>query len=184
LGEVFDRIVGNLVDEEPAPGRLKFAAVSIIISDSEEPNVLLIKRAEQAGDPWSGQIAFPGGKMQPGDGTARRTAERETLEEVGVDLVRSGRFLGYGKATVTHTGTMEVVPSAFILGGAVKVKVNEEVASYRWVDLRELIGPGAASSYTLRFEGQSIQVPAFKAGDYVVWGLTHRILESLLKGPD
>jgi 8-oxo-dGTP pyrophosphatase MutT (NUDIX family) len=178
--EMFGRISKNLAAREPTPGGLRFAAVAIIIKDRENPSVLLIKRAERSGDPWSGQIAFPGGKMQTGDGTARRTAERETLEEVGVDLEKSARFLGYGQVTVTHTGTMEVVPSVFVLGEAVTVKANEEVASYRWVGLQELTGPKAASSYTLRYEGQSIQMPAFMAGDYVVWGLTHRILASVL----
>ena len=179
-GEILERISRNLAAREPPPGGLRFAAVAIIIRDRENPSVLLIKRAERSGDPWSGQIAFPGGKMQSGDGTARRTAERETLEEVGIDLAKSARFLGYGQLTATHTGTMEVVPSVFIIGGAVTVKTNVEVASYRWADIGELTAPRAASSYTLRYEGQSVRMPAFMAGDYVVWGLTYRILASVL----
>lgn len=179
--EILEKIWGNLIAEEPSSRGMRFAAVSIIISERAKPKVLLIRRAERVGDPWSGQVAFPGGKMQPGDGTARRTAERETLEEVGVDLKKSAAFLGYGQVTVTHTGTMEVVPTVFVLSEPVTVSTNEEVGSYRWVGLQELAAPGAASSYTLKYEGQSIQMPAFMVDDFVVWGLTHRILASILQ---
>lgn len=180
MEEILGRISKNLVAQEPEPKGLKFAAVSIIINDRESPSVLLIRRAERAGDPWSGQIAFPGGKMQRDDGTARKTAVRETLEEVGVDLEASAQFLGYGQLTTTHTGTMEVVPSVFLLNGKVKVVPNEEVASYRWADLRDMLAPRSSSNYTLNYEGRSVQVPAFLVGDYVVWGLTHRILTKVL----
>ncbi|HKT22036.1 MAG TPA: CoA pyrophosphatase [Nitrososphaerales archaeon] len=179
-GDIYERITRNLVSREPLPKGLRFAAVSIMLSESESPSVLLIKRADRPGDPWSGQIAFPGGKMQPEDGTAIRTAVRETKEEVGVDLGRTADFLGYGPLTTTHTGTMEVVPSVFVLKEKVEVLPNEEVASYRWANLGELLAPGSASSYTLRYEGGSVQMPAFLVGDYVVWGLTHRILTTVL----
>jgi 8-oxo-dGTP pyrophosphatase MutT (NUDIX family) len=178
---IVDRLAMNLVAGEPASKGLRFAAVSIIIRDKEHPSMLLIKRAERIGDPWSGQIAFPGGKMQPNDGSAKDTAVRETLEEVGIDLGTSGEFLGYGPATTTHTGTMDVVPAVFVLKQRVKVRPNEEVESYRWVELREVLAPGSRSNHALKFEGRSVEMPAFLVGDYVVWGLTHRILTSILK---
>jgi len=183
LDELFTRITKNLVAHEPPFKGLPFASVSMILRDRKFPSVLLIKRAERRGDPWSGQIAFPGGKMQSGDKTAKDTAVRETLEEVGVDLNSTAEFLGYGAVTTTHTGTMEVVPSAFELREGVDIRPNEEVASYRWVDLHDLLSPGARSSYELNFQGNVVQLPAFTAGDYVVWGLTHRILSSMLKEP-
>ncbi len=158
----------------------RLAAVSIIVRDKEHPGVLLIKRAKRSGDPWSGQIAFPGGKMQAGDGDARGTAVRETLEEVGIDLARVSEFLGYAPSTKTHTGSMDVVPSVFLLKEKVEARPNEEVTSYRWVGLGEVSTPGARSNYTFRFEGRAIEMPAFVVGDYVVWGLTHRILADLL----
>ncbi|KAG5458036.1 MAG: hypothetical protein BJ554DRAFT_1822 [Olpidium bornovanus] len=49
------------------------------------PEILFIKRATRAGDRWSGHVAFPGGKQEPSE-TARQTAERETREELGLDL--------------------------------------------------------------------------------------------------
>lgn len=178
---IFARLTKNLVAHEPPSKGLRFAAVSMIIRDRKSPSVLLIKRAEHVGDPWSGQIAFPGGKMQSDDKTAKDAAARETLEEVGVDLNRSAQFLGYGAVTTTHTGSMDVVPAVFELKEGVEIRPNREVASYRWVDLEDMLSPAAQSTYLLEFEDKSIQMPAFVAGDYVVWGLTHRILSSMLE---
>ena len=176
------RISRSLVLQEPATRGQRLAAVSIIINYRERPSVLLIRRAERSGDPWSGQIAFPGGKMQDGDRTARGTAVRETMEEVGLDLTSSSDFLGYGRLTTTHTGTMDVVPTVFHLRKGVTVVPNGEVASFRWVGLGVLASPGARSSLMMTFQGSQMEFPALKVGDYTVWGLTHRILTSLLTG--
>ena len=176
------KISRSLVLQEPATRGQRLAAVSIIINYRERPSVLLIRRAERSGDPWSGQIAFPGGKMQDGDRTARGTAVRETMEEVGLDLTSSSDFLGYGRLTTTHTGTMDVVPTVFHLRKGVTVVPNGEVASFRWVGLGVLASPGARSSLMMTFQGSQMEFPALKVGDYTVWGLTHRILTSLLTG--
>ena len=177
---MFAKLVKNLVPHEPQQTGLRFASVALIVRDRQLPSVLLIKRAERSGDPWSGQVAFPGGKMQVGDTTARDTAVRETLEEVGIDLNSSAEFLGYGGVTTTHTGTMDVVPTAFELKESVDVMPNGEVASFRWVELHELLAPSARSTYELDREGSVVAVPAYLVGDYVVWGLTQRILSTCL----
>jgi 8-oxo-dGTP pyrophosphatase MutT (NUDIX family) len=178
------RVTAQLRGQEPQSKGLRFAAVAIIIRDRLTPKVLLIRRAEHSGDPWSGQIAFPGGKMQSGDKTAKDIAVRETFEEVGIDLDKAADFLGYAEVTTTHTGTMDVVPSVFLLKQEVVIKSNEEVASFRWVDLDELLGPVGKSTYRLDYAGKVVEMPAFLTGDYVVWGLTHRILSSILKEPE
>ncbi|HEY6282337.1 MAG TPA: CoA pyrophosphatase [Nitrososphaerales archaeon] len=181
--DIIDRVAKNLTMQEPKSKGLRFAAVSIILRKSESPSVLLIKRAERAGDPWSGQIAFPGGKMQAGDRTAKDTAVRETIEEVGVDLEKAAEFLGYADTTTTHTGAMDVVPTVFVLKRGVEVKPNEEVASYRWVNLVDFLGPNGKSTYKFNYDGRDIEMPSYLVEDYVVWGLTHRILSSVLKEP-
>jgi 8-oxo-dGTP pyrophosphatase MutT (NUDIX family) len=179
-GETFAKLVKNLVPNEPLQTGLRFASVALIVRDRQLPSVLLIRRAERSGDPWSGQVAFPGGKMQEGDRTARDTAVRETKEEVGINLSSSAEFLGYGALSTTHTGTMDVVPSAFELKESVEVRPNAEVASFRWVELDELLAPSARSTYAVSSEGGDVDVPAYVVGDYVVWGLTYRILSTFL----
>ena len=179
-GDVIDALTRRLFASEPEVGDVRRAAVSIILKSSGVPSTLLIKRAERSGDPWSGQVAFPGGKRQPGDRTARETATRETREEVGIDLSRSAEFVGYSDVVLTHTGTMDVVPSVFLLKEEVEVKPNEEVASWRWVGIDELLSPRSRSTYEMRRDGRTLKMPALTTGDYVVWGLTHRIVTSLM----
>src|SRR5918993_5729898 len=70
------------------------AAVALLLRERDETlEILVIKRAEKADDPWSGHMALPGGGWEPGDKAVYDTARRETLEEIGVDLDK-GRFLG------------------------------------------------------------------------------------------
>ena len=66
------------------------AAVAVVLRDAKgTPELLLIERARREGDPWSGHMAFPGGRLDPTDSDPRSAAERETLEEVGVRLARA-----------------------------------------------------------------------------------------------
>jgi 8-oxo-dGTP pyrophosphatase MutT (NUDIX family) len=181
--DVYQTITSKLAKDEPRVVGKKLAAVSIILSGKDSPQVLLIKRAERAGDPWSGQVALPGGKFEDVDSGARAVAVRETREEVGIDLEAAAEFLGYYEPIMTHTGTMDVVPSVYLLRGEVKVTPNEEVSSYRWIDLGRLLGPESRSTYRLPFGG-GIEMPAAVVDDYLVWGLTYRILSSLAGSPD
>jgi len=174
------KISKKLGSVEPEQGGLRLAAVAMILKDKSKPQVLLIKRSERRTDPWSGQVALPGGKMQPADTTAKGTATRETREEVGIDLEKA-EFLGYSEVIPTHTGTMRVVPCGFALKREVEVSPNGEVASYRWVDLKELLSPEAKSTYQLNYGGRTVEMPAYVLGDYTVWGLTYRILSSILQ---
>ena len=72
--------------DEPAHTR---AAVAIVVREGTDgPQVLLIRRAEHPGDAWSGHMAFPGGREDPGDESLLATAIRETFEELALDLRR------------------------------------------------------------------------------------------------
>lgn len=156
------------------------AAVAVIIAGEDRPSTLLIKRAEHADDPWSGQVAFPGGKLSKDDGSAKETAMREAREEVGLDLANEGTFAGYHSPFRTHTGDMDVIPAVFRTATQLEVTPNREVAGHKWVPLDEFLRPSSASTYHFTREGFSRELPAFAIGDYVVWGLTHRIVSSLL----
>jgi 8-oxo-dGTP pyrophosphatase MutT (NUDIX family) len=175
------KLVKNLALREPSARGRRVAVVAAIVDGRGSPKILLIKRAERAGDPWSGQIAFPGGKMQQGDRTAKEAAMRETLEEVGFDLADTSEFLGYGRVTTTHTGSMDVVPTVFVLKQDVEVRPNGEVASFRWVGLGRLMSRSARTTVPIESGGRVRRVPAYLVEDYVVWGLTRRILDSLLQ---
>ena len=177
--DVLSRVSKRLAFAEPPETDLRRAAVAIMVSEDERPSTLMIVRAVRVGDPWSGQVAFPGGKAQEGESTAVETAVRETKEEVGIDLGREGRFMGYAEASTTHTGTMRVVPCVFALPVRLEVSPNAEVASHRWLELEGLLSSKAKSHYGLVMEGKTVSLPAIKVEDYVIWGLSHRIITNL-----
>src|SRR5262245_51874152 len=79
--------------EIPFESGMIAAAVAVILHDGDEGvETLFIHRAVRAGDVWSGQIAFPGGRREPSDTDLLATAIRETREEVGVDLSAAERL--------------------------------------------------------------------------------------------
>ncbi len=158
------------------------AAVAVILVDAgtASPDLLLIKRAKRDGDPWSGQMAFPGGRRDSDDMNLVDTACRETLEETGIALnsrcvvgeLDDIRPLGPGLPRVI------VRPFVFFLDSMPNVVTNIEVDLVLWVKLSDL--PGLADTSTVRANGISISVPAYIIGPQVVWGLTERILKSFI----
>ena len=177
--KVIQALSRKLNANEPSAGQLRQASVAVILTEPESPSVLLIRRADQVDDPWSGQVAFPGGKAQEEDRALKETAIRETREEVSIDLEQDADFLGYFTPFRTHTGTLDVFPAVFLLKKRVKVHPNEEVSSYLWVKLEELTAEKARLSYRIDVGGRTREAPALLVDDYVVWGLTHRIISSL-----
>lgn len=178
--EILQALKGKLDVNEPSVGKLRRASVAVTFKNPESPSVLLIKRANRVGDPWSGQVAFPGGKAQEGDIKLKDTAMRETREEVGIDLGQDAEFLGYFMPFRTHTGTLDVFPAIFLLKRDATVHPNEEVSSFQWVRLEKLMAGEARSFYRADAVGQTREMPALQVDGYTVWGLTHRIISSLL----
>ena len=173
------------VPAEPEPtGTLPTAAVALVLRPGEEGlELLLIRRAEREGDPWSGHMALPGGRTQAEDADAVATAVRETREEVGIDLA-PGTFLG-GLETVhplsSRAPRILVRPFVFADGDGVQARPNEEVDVAEWIPLTELLEPGAVTEHLLELEDLGpLRFPAYGARGYVIWGLTHRILTGFL----
>jgi 8-oxo-dGTP pyrophosphatase MutT (NUDIX family) len=176
----------NLTKDEPANlVRRKSAGVAVVIRhlDGEE-EVLMIRRAEREGDPWSGEVAFPGGMVSPSDGSFEETARRETAEEVGIDLSEGATFLGYMREMNAGNKAVVVVPSVYRLDAPKAVALSGEVASYKWVPLRDLARAGARSTYRVRRGGMEIPFPALVHKDFVIWGLTERILSAIIPIPE
>jgi 8-oxo-dGTP pyrophosphatase MutT (NUDIX family) len=154
------------------------AAVAIIINLESTASVLLIKRVEREGDPWSGQIAFPGGHRSNADRTLLDTAIRESREEVGIDL-RQHQFLGMLPTVPTHTRRMEVTPFVFQLTREVQLNPNDEVAQPFWAPLSQLIEISPTES-EVEADGKRLSVASYIYHGHIIWGLTLRILNLLL----
>ena len=72
------------------------AAVALIVDtarSTQDPDIVFIERAAHEGDPWSGHVAFPGGRCESEDDGPSATAVSETREEIGIDL-SVGHLLG------------------------------------------------------------------------------------------
>jgi 8-oxo-dGTP pyrophosphatase MutT (NUDIX family) len=155
------------------------AAVALILAgaDSGVPELLLIRRAEVPGDPWSGQMGLPGGRREEGDGDLLATAIRETHEEVGF-VLDPGTALGELDDVAPMTPTLPPIvvrPIVFWLARKpMDVTHSPEVALHLWTPLLTL--PETAVQTTVTVPNARLRVPAFAVGDHVVWGMTHRIL--------
>jgi 8-oxo-dGTP pyrophosphatase MutT (NUDIX family) len=148
-----------------------------------EPEVLMIKRADAEGDPWSGHVALPGGRMEPGDVDLSVTAVRETWEETGVDVARDGRLLGFLDDLMPRSPMimpMVIRPYVALVRADVEIVASHEVAAAFWVPLSALRAPAAWGLGTVHVRGTDRRVSVFRHGQYVVWGLTERVLRQFL----
>ncbi len=144
--------------------------------------ILLIRRAERTGDPWSGHIALPGGRREPADPDLVATAIRETGEELGIPLEESD-LAGGLQDVVPRTPALPPIavrPYVFILPAQPAVIPNNEVASAHWVTIDHLLRPDTHHPVRLEVAGESRQVQAYQLEEGMVWGMTERILTSLL----
>lgn len=178
-------VVGYRHDKEPppAPDRME-AAVALIIRPRETLDVLLIKRAVHERDPWSGHMALPGGRWEPGDLGLQDTATRETREETGVDLRTDGIELGILDIVqpVNRGLPIErIAPFAFAVSPSVEAVVaSDELDSVHWVPIDVLTDPETATTTRIHFSGFSKSFPSYHVVGEHVWGLTHRILTGFL----
>jgi 8-oxo-dGTP pyrophosphatase MutT (NUDIX family) len=173
------------VDCEPDTNPLR-AAVALVLrpGDGGGLELLLIKRAEYEGDPWSGHVALPGGRHEPDDLSLEQTAVRETWEETAIDIARDGAILGALDEVSPRTPTVRrVIVRPYVAAVVPDVAIVEspEVAAAFWVPLAALRETAAWITAEVVAHGQPLSVPAFTHGEYVVWGLTERILRGFLE---
>jgi 8-oxo-dGTP pyrophosphatase MutT (NUDIX family) len=161
------------------------AAVALILLEgarSQGLEALFIKRAVRAGDPWSGQVALPGGRKDPADPDLLATAIRETREETGVDLDRAER-LGVLDDLLPRTPTLPpVVVRPFVFGLATRPALipSPEVERGFWLPLARFSDADVRRDIVLTVGGSERTFPAYLVDDEVIWGMTERILTPFL----
>ncbi|MGZ8470111.1 MAG: NUDIX hydrolase [Gemmatirosa sp.] len=187
------RLAGALAARPGAPADIRsgdrpprHASVALVLRMGEDgtPELLFVKRAEYAGDPWSGHIAFPGGRAEPDDRTPWDTAARETWEETGLDLRRDGLLLGTLDDLYPRNPALPAIvvrPHVVVAAPARPLALSEELAAAFWVPVRRFGEPGFATTSTVQARGHALTVPSFVHAGHTIWGLTHRILEQLLE---
>ncbi len=167
-----------------APGAPAAAVAAVLRSAGSDVEALFIRRAESPNDPWSGHMAFPGGRRDPGDVDLVHTARRETLEEVGVDLEAHAEIVG-------HLDEIEAIARGKPLGMVIRPYVfalrspdvtlvpNYEVAEALWVPLGPLARGEADGTYLYRNGSFARDLPAYDVEGRIVWGLTYQMLRML-----
>jgi 8-oxo-dGTP pyrophosphatase MutT (NUDIX family) len=171
----------RLVEVEPDIDR---ASVALLVRPVEEDlEILLIQRPIAVDDPWSGHMALPGGRSRTGEDPLE-TAVRETLEEVGVDLLGEGMLIGRLDDVPPNAGgpQIAVAPFVFAVPAGVAVAADpREVASTVWIPLEHLARPTSAAEHLhLLPDGGQLSFPAFAYKRFVIWGLTYRMLIQFL----
>jgi len=161
------------------------AAVALIIraGDNGAPELLFIKRSEYPADPWSGQVAFPGGREEAADPTLADTAIRETREETGIDLVRDGTVIGTLDDLRPNTVKLPAVivrPYVVLLNRFEPLVLSDEVALAFWVPLEAFKDAPAWRDTDVLARGAQMNRRAFHHQGQVIWGMTERILAQLL----
>ncbi len=155
-------------------------AVLLLEDHVDSLSVLMIRRIERDDDPWSGQMALPGGRVEKTDPSTRFAVEREVREEVGVDLRTAGESLGLLSLghPMRRTG-MQVQPWVYGLNPKPRVDIGPEVKEAVWIPVYDLRARSTMAQVRIREEIRA--VPAFVVDGRIIWGFTHRVLSEILE---
>ena len=168
---------------------MRRAAVAMILRDrGDDTEVMFIKRAEAENDPWSGQIAFPGGGHEASDPTLADAAIRETMEETAVAITHQqeiGRLDDLQGSSRSQAMNLMIACYVYRLDAAPVPVPNYEVAEVFWTPLSQLRDTSRQIHYQTRFRDEPY--PAVHLGhgrdgaDRILWGLTYRFVQGFLK---
>ena len=185
IARLRERIASHKPVEATLPG-VRRAAVALMLRLGEqtgEPEIFFIQRAHYETDPWSGQVAFPGGREEPGDQSPIETAIRETREETGIDIGLCGEIIGQLDDLRPQTLSLPPVvvrPFIAVVGDHPEPILSHEVSAGFWVPLDTLRDDTAWRDTIISAQGMEFTRRAFHHSGFVVWGMTERILSHFL----
>jgi 8-oxo-dGTP pyrophosphatase MutT (NUDIX family) len=163
------------------PGQRGHAAVAMLIKEgTSSPEVLFIIRAEHDRDPWSGNIGFPGGRLNDANEPPQQAAIRETFEELSVDL-QAARYLG--RLDDLFGATMPVLVSCFVyhVREPLTLNPNHEVAATFWTPLAKLLESDRHQRRNFYYRNKERNHPVVELLDPQqppLWGITYRLMRS------
>lgn len=160
------------------------AAVALVLREVDgDLEALFIRRAEHDGDPWSGDLAFPGGRLDPGDADAQAAAERESREELSLDL-SGARRLGRISDVLGHAESIRV--SAFVYGieGDPKLVPNYEIAEAFWSPLAHSTAADRQEMRDFTYADVVSTLPTIRLladpRAPVLWGITYKFMDEFM----
>jgi 8-oxo-dGTP pyrophosphatase MutT (NUDIX family) len=179
-----EQIRETLLSHQPQPvasGAKRQAAVAMLLVDSAAgPEVLFIRRAEYDGDPWSGDVAFPGGGIETEDASPRHAAEREAWEEIGLQL-QPQQYLGQLDELSGAYLPIQIYCFVYLLEEKPEFATNGEVVDTFWVPLSELLSTQRRTEASFTYRGQKRTHPIIDLDGYCeqfLWGITYRLFEN------
>jgi 8-oxo-dGTP pyrophosphatase MutT (NUDIX family) len=146
----------------------------------DDAELLMLRRATHETDPWSGQIALPGGRREPTDASLLQTAIRETREETTLDLA-DVPVLGALDELRPRTPSLPpfvVRPYVFVVQDVPALTQSVEVAELFWAPLGRLFDARHAARSDVHPQGLRMTVDAIDFDGRIIWGMTERILRS------
>ncbi|MCG8324849.1 MAG: CoA pyrophosphatase [Thiotrichales bacterium] len=159
------------------------AAVALVIT-RDIPSVLLVRRADNPQDPWSGHWALPGGRIESGDEDLVATCQREVLEECGYALNPAcyKRALPLSLAGRKHSNPVIVAPFLWEIPNAVElVPDNKEVICAQWQAIDYLRDPDNHASGKIAPKYADAEFPYIMVGNTPLWGFTYQVLMDYLE---
>ncbi|WP_230199008.1 NUDIX hydrolase [Geotalea daltonii] len=181
--EQIQRVLGRHRPRTGKPG--DHAAVAMILRERRDGlSVLLIQRSVNEKDYWSGQIGLPGGRTESADNGPMNTAQRETREELGLDL-SVARYLG--RLNDIAPSGLNIVVSCFVYAlrdEPVLHPAPQEVAEAFWFPLRNMDDPAGHARIRFLFKGRMRSFPAVSIPgprQRQLWGITYDLLHQLKK---
>lgn len=168
----------------PESAELRHAAVALILrEDAARQEILVIRRAEVPGDPWSGHLGFPGGHLEPSDASPERAAVRETVEELGIELDACARKIGalseIRARSVMKPLPLTIFPFVYELVQPANLQQNAEVATACWVPLRYFLNRANRTTMPHPRDPSHI-LPCYPLGGRALWGMSLAMLDELL----
>lgn len=186
LEEIRAAVAGHRAARSDFRAGIPRASVALVLAgEAADPLLAFIRRADWDGDPWSGHMALPGGRADPGDPDAEAVAERETEEEVGIALRREHLIAPLDEMPVyraaVDTGIV-LSPFLYQIGPEPpRFRLSHEVARAFWIPLGHLLDPAQATRLTLEREGRRYHYPAIAYDGELIWGLTYRVLVAFFR---
>jgi 8-oxo-dGTP pyrophosphatase MutT (NUDIX family) len=174
------------------PGRQWVARCGVVLLMAEHgmaadaaPALLLMRRAERAGDPWSGHVSFPGGRVDPRDPSTRAAALRELQEETGLPMDTPITPMGRLSDLVTREHgrrrPMVVTPYVYRLPHAIALTPGLEAASLWWEPLHNLVDAGLRRTVIWRVAGLPLPFPSIEVNGARLWGLSLMMVNELVR---
>ena len=176
--------VSPRIDTKPAK---MCASVAVLRREVESDlEALFIRRAEHDADPWSGHLAFPGGRLDAEDADARCAAERETIEELGIDLgdANHARCLGQLSDVLGHAESIRVSAYVYGISGNPSLRLNHEIREAFWTPLHHCTDPRRQSMREFSYLDRSRPLPTIRLLEDVtapvLWGITYKFLDDFM----